>query len=161
MSLWYGWGEPGDALSLPPRVAELLTAFLGVSGNDGVCGEAGKDPDLAAVRLEPTALPAALLTGLADVVGADHVRTDDETRVRHAAGKSTVDLLRLRALDAGDAPDVVVYPDSHDEVLAVLALCGEHGAAVVPFGGGTSVVRGLAPRAAPLRSADALAGGAP
>jgi alkyldihydroxyacetonephosphate synthase len=138
MTLWYGWGEPGDALSLPPRVAELLTAFLGVSG------EAGNDPELAAVRLPPPTLPAAVLAGLAAVVGAGHVHTDDEARVRHAAGKSTVDLLRLRALDAGAAPDAVVYPDSHDEVLAVLALCSEHGVAVVPFGGGTSVVGGLA-----------------
>ncbi|CAM5511520.1 FAD-binding oxidoreductase [Streptomyces hirsutus] len=36
-------------------------------------------------------------------------------------------------------------PASHDQVLAVLRACAEHGLAVVPFGGGTSVVGGLAP----------------
>src|SRR4029453_15335709 len=116
MSLWYGWGEPGDVLSLPPRVAELLSAFLGVSGGGG------EDPNPAGGRLAPPPLPAAVLPGLAAVVGAEHVHTDDETRIRHAAGKSTVDLLRLRGLDATGAPDVVVYPDSHDQVLALLAL---------------------------------------
>jgi alkyldihydroxyacetonephosphate synthase len=161
MSLWYGWGEPGDALTLPPRVAELLTAFLGVSG------DAVKDPDLSGVRVAPSTLPAAVFDGLAAAVGPGHVHTDDETRIRHAAGKSTVDLLRLRALDAAGAPDAVVFPGSHDEVLAVLSLCSEQGVAVVPFGGGTSVVGGLGPGdaaveprspAAPLRSADGLTG---
>ena len=43
------------------------------------------------------------------------------------------------------APDAVVFPSSHDEVLAVLAVCDERRIAVVPFGGGTSVVGGVDP----------------
>jgi alkyldihydroxyacetonephosphate synthase len=39
-----------------------------------------------------------------------------------------------------------VSPGSHEEVLDVLASCSEGRVAVVPFGGGTSVVGGLAPR---------------
>jgi alkyldihydroxyacetonephosphate synthase len=56
-----------------------------------------------------------------------------------------VDLLRLRGGEADAAPDAVVLPGSHDEVLAVLRACTAHRVAVVPFGGGTSVVGGLAP----------------
>ncbi|MGH2849746.1 MAG: FAD-binding oxidoreductase, partial [Solirubrobacteraceae bacterium] len=39
----------------------------------------------------------------------------------------------------------VVYPATHEEVLAVLAACAQERVAVVPFGGGTSIVGGLDP----------------
>lgn len=53
----------------------------------------------------------------------------------------------MRTGDVTDTPAAVVLPDGHDEVLAVLAACAEHRLALVPFGGGTSVVGGLAPDA--------------
>jgi alkyldihydroxyacetonephosphate synthase len=49
--------------------------------------------------------------------------------------------IRLRALEA--APDAVVLPADAEQVQAVLGACAEHGVAVVPFGGGTSVVGGV------------------
>ena len=60
-------------------------------------------------------------------------------------GKSYLDLLAQRAGDCEAAPDAVVAPGGHDEALAVLQACSEAGVAVVPFGGGTSVVGGLEP----------------
>ena len=61
-------------------------------------------------------------------------------------GKSYLDLLAQRAGDCEDAPDAVVAPADHEQALAVLQACADAGVAVVPFGGGTSVVGG--PRAA-------------
>ena len=78
--------------------------------------------------------------------GADHVLVDDATRTLRTRGKSTPDLLRARAGDLSDAPDAVVRPDGHDEVVALLAWATEHRVAVVPFGGGTCVTGGLAAR---------------
>jgi alkyldihydroxyacetonephosphate synthase len=98
------------------------------------------------VRLPEPALSESVLAEFAEAVGGGHVHTDHEARVRHTRGKSTPDLLRIRAGDGADAPDVVLRPGSHDEVLAVLALCRRHRVALVPFGGGTSVVGGLAAR---------------
>ncbi|WP_324278557.1 FAD-binding oxidoreductase [Blastococcus brunescens] len=46
--------------------------------------------------------------------------------------------------DASDAPDAVVLPGTTQETAALLAACSELGVVVVPFGGGTSVVGGLA-----------------
>ncbi|HEX4814418.1 MAG TPA: FAD-binding oxidoreductase, partial [Nonomuraea sp.] len=99
---------------------------------------------LESVRLPPVALSEAALAALAGVVGAGHVLTSHADRVRHTRGKSTPDLLRLRAGDASCAPDAVVLPASHDEVAGLLRLCARERVAVVPFGGGTSVVGGLA-----------------
>ena len=78
-------------------------------------------------------------------MGEEHVRDDRLARVLHAAGKSYPDLVRQRAGDCEQAPDAVVLPASHEEVGLVLAACAEAGVAVVPFGGGTSVVGGVEP----------------
>ena len=81
---------------------------------------------------------------------------DDESRIRHTRGKSTPDLLRLRAGDATAAPDLVLLPGSHEEVLDLLRVCSERRIAVVPFGGGSSVVGGLEPAAGGFEGVVAL-----
>lgn len=139
--LWSGWGDPGEAVELPVAVRELLAGGLGVRSAPGAAG-ALSDFELPAPRLTSHAVDA-----LASIVGADGVLGDDEARIRHTRGKSTPDLLRLRAHDLGGAPDLVLLPRSHDEVLDVLRVCSERRIAAVPFGGGTSVVGGLEPDA--------------
>jgi alkyldihydroxyacetonephosphate synthase len=135
---WWGWGPPDEDRTLPEAVRSLLVDGLGFASRPS------PPPDLADVRLPATTLPAGARAELAAVVGAEHVRTDRESRIRHCGGRSTADLLRLRAGDAGAAPDAVLLPADHAQVAEVLARCAAHRIAVVPFGGGTSVVGGLA-----------------
>ncbi|MGH2856477.1 MAG: FAD-binding oxidoreductase [Solirubrobacteraceae bacterium] len=137
--LWSGWGDPALAASLPDAVRELLRAALGVTG--------GSSPPQspAAVALYPRRLPEDAEAQLEAIVGAPHARSDHESRVRHLGGRSTPDLLALRAGGPLAAPDLVLAPGSHDQVLALLRCCDHHRVAVTPFGGGTSVVGGLAP----------------
>ncbi|MGV9233681.1 FAD-binding oxidoreductase [Streptomyces nigra] len=139
--LWSGWGDPAKAAPLPETVTGLLRDLLGVRPRTA---EPIALADIAVP--EPGLEPAALQDLVAAAGGEEHVRTDAETRVRHTRGKSTPDLLRIRdgEVDA-DLPAAVVLPADHDEVVAVLRVCAGHGLPVVPFGGGTSVVGGLAP----------------
>ncbi|MFE0089094.1 FAD-binding oxidoreductase [Streptomyces sp. NPDC058991] len=140
--LWSGWGDPAKAAPLPDSVIGLLRDLLGVTPRESGPAALGDIP------VPDTALTAAAHEALTAAVGdTAHVRTDAETRIRHTRGKSTPDLLRIRAGEVDDVPAAVVLPASHDEVLAVLRACAGHGLAVVPFGGGTSVVGGLAPEA--------------
>ncbi|MGH3098350.1 MAG: FAD-binding oxidoreductase [Streptosporangiales bacterium] len=99
------------------------------------------------VRVRASALPPGALTRLAAAVGPAHVRTAAADRLAVAGGMSYLDLMRRRADAELPVPDAVVAPGSHEEVLAVLAACAEHDVAVVPYGGGTSVVGGVEPRA--------------
>jgi alkyldihydroxyacetonephosphate synthase len=137
--LWNGWGDPARAAPVPDAVITMLEQGLGIRA------PAAPAVELDQVSVAPARIPGAAREALEAAVGPDQVHDDDETRVRHTRGKSTPDLLRLRAGEAADAPDAVVLPASHDEVLAVLAACAAHRVAVVPFGGGSSVVGGLAP----------------
>jgi alkyldihydroxyacetonephosphate synthase len=136
---WWGWGDPRRRVELPLPALERLRAALAAPVRRA-------DPvRLEAVRLEAPRLAQRVRERMAGLVGSDWVRDDRATRVLHAAGRGYPDLVRLRAGSAGQAPDAVVYPESSDQVRALLDVCGEEGVAVVPFGGGTSVVGGVEP----------------
>ena len=139
-SKWWGWGDPaiepeldGEALAtLRERVGEL-------------------EPSPRASELDGFDLPAAepLPAALVEAVGADAVFASAEDRIRHATGCGYADLARLRGGRLGAAPDAVLLPADADAVRRVLEVCAAEGVAVVPFGGGTSVVGGVEPLRGP------------
>ncbi len=137
---WNGWGWSAHKDTLSAR--EELWAWL--------AGELGMPALLAtpARALEDIALPKSRLDSetrakLVAMLGAENVRDDAYERAFHARGRSYHDVVRLRAGDLTAAPDAVLYPRSTGEVLALLALAAEYEIAIVPFGGGTSVVGGV------------------
>jgi len=135
---WWGWGEDGAAIALPEPAARLLAEELDLSGS-----ERGTRVELADVRVPDPSLPGAARRSLEEAVGEGNVLDGMEERLAHAAGRSYPDLLRLRSGDASGAPDAVVLPQGEKEVAAVLGACTDAGVAVIPFGGGTSVVGGV------------------
>uniref|UniRef100_UPI000A5BDBFA FAD-binding oxidoreductase n=1 Tax=Mycobacterium sp. UM_3 TaxID=1638774 RepID=UPI000A5BDBFA len=136
---WNAWGDPAAAKPLSEGIRSLLKQAVGI--DDAQRAELEADQ----VRLRPSALSDEDREALAGIVGAAHCRTDDRDRLLHAGGKSTIDLLRRKDPGVQDAPDAILLPGDDDEVAAVLRYCSEHRVAVVPFGGGTSVVGGLDP----------------
>ena len=135
---WNAWGDPGAAKPLSDGIRALLKQALGVPTS------AVGAPEIGEVRLRRTALTAADRDALAAVVGVDFVLDDDRARLLHAGGKSTLDLLRRKDTEQ-DAPDAVLVPGDEDQIAELLRQCSERRIAVVPFGGGTSVVGGLDP----------------
>ncbi len=137
---WWGWGEP-------EKLPELDEAAQGVLGER--IGEL--EPWPLARELGEFRLPAAepLPRAVLDAVGEENVYDGAEDRLRHAVGRGYVDLARLRlgALEA--APDAVVVPPDAAALKRLLDACAAAGVAVVPFGGGTSVVGGVEPLRGP------------
>lgn len=131
-----GWGDPARRTGLPPHAGDFLRVELGTTAPTVPGG---------LPTLTPSALPQDAAAALRAAVGPEHVLVDDDARLLRAAGRSYLDLLRLRGSGPIDGPDAVVLPASAPEVAAVLRVCVEAGVAVVPFGGGTSVVGGVAP----------------
>src|SRR5437763_608777 len=91
--LWSGWGDPAEAVQLPPAIHDLLAQGLGVRGPGPAV------PSIGDVELPEPLLGDDAHTALTAIVGREHVRTDAEARVRHTRGQSTPDLLRLRYRD--------------------------------------------------------------
>ncbi len=141
-SKWWGWGEPETLPELDPVARATLRERI---------GELTATP--RAATLEDFSLPPAgeLPRGLIEVLGEEGVFTSLEDRLRHATGRGYVDLARLRHGALDTAPDAVVLPDGTDQLARVLEVCAAEGVAVVPFGGGTSVVGGVAPERGPHR----------
>jgi alkyldihydroxyacetonephosphate synthase len=135
-----GWGDPSRRRGLPPHALAWLDREVGR-------GRPSTPVPLERVAVPPSRLSQGARAALELVVGAEHVHLDHDSRVRRAAGRSYLDLLRLRSGDLPAAPDAVVLPADADQVEAVLRACAGHGVAVVPFGGGTSVVGGVSPLA--------------
>jgi alkyldihydroxyacetonephosphate synthase len=136
---WWGWGDARHPPGLPSHALGFLSDTLGIASRP--CPPVA----LEQVKLEPQSIPSATLEQLRKIIGSEHVREDHTERVTHAAGKGYPDLVRLRAGSPAGAPDVVLYPASREQLQALLAVCADAALAVVPFGGGTSVVGGVEP----------------
>ncbi|HWP33006.1 MAG TPA: FAD-binding protein, partial [Solirubrobacterales bacterium] len=135
-SKWWGWGDPAVRPTLDAEAMATLRERV------GELRPAPRATDLGDFKL-PAAQP--LPQELVDAVGAENVYAGDEDRLRHATGCGYVDLVRLRSGGLDAAPDAVLLPADPPAVQRVVSLCGDLRVAVVPFGGGTSVVGGVEP----------------
>lgn len=144
---WNGWGVPGhdDPLAVnEPAWRWLAEAF-------GMPALLATPPrELSGIVLPPSRLSDKTREKLAALLGSLGVQQDDFARARHAAGRSLIDLLRLRAGDLSTAPDAVLYPRSEADVLKVLKFCAEMDIAVFAFGGGAGTATPLRGRHAAI-----------
>ena len=132
---WWGWGAADRRVELSPGAAGLLDELTGGARHTPA-------PDLEEIQLPPAEpLPAAV----SEAAGDGSVFTEPEDRIRHSTGQSYADLVRRRSGRLEEAPDAVVAPSDADAVRRVLEACAGNGVAVVPYGGGTSVVGGIDP----------------
>jgi alkyldihydroxyacetonephosphate synthase len=133
----WGWGWADEALSHE----QVREAAGGLAQHLGFGDAEPEQPvPLAQIELPPSRLPPAP-AALAEVC-----RDARDERVRHAYGRAYRDVVRAFRGRIDHAPDVVARPREEAEVERVLAWAADVGAAVIPFGGGTSVVGGVEAR---------------
>jgi alkyldihydroxyacetonephosphate synthase len=141
-SKWWGWGDPAVTPEFDDEARARLREWIGEL-----------EPSPRAASLEEVELPdpEPLPPALVEAVGAEAVFTGVEDRIRHATGCGYADLVRLRNGRLEAAPDAVLLPADAHAVRRTLDLCAAEGIAVVPYGGGTSVVGGIEPLRGPHR----------
>lgn len=133
---WWGWGKVDEVAELSPAAEKMLHSreILPPDSSEVPALESVSIPDAAEIPEE-----------VSRIAGAGNVLTGDEDRIRHAAGQSYLDLLQKRSGRISQAPDAVVVIPAAEAIVPLLEACSRLGVAVVPFGGGTSVVGGIAP----------------
>ncbi len=124
MQRWNGWGEESTTMPVPPSGLEILGSLIGE-------GRPVSDFPLEELlnRIPPSRMPHHPL-----------ISTDPKLRLDHAHGQSLPDWIGLRCGILQGFPDGVAMPTRVDEVQELLSFAADHDVAVIPFGGGTSVV---------------------
>ncbi len=144
---WWGWGSPRAGTELPEAAMTMLRE-RGI-----VTGKAEPIPALDQLSIEdPLPLPDAVR----ESVRTGGLFTDSETRIRHSGGQAIRDLLLRRSGRFPALPDAVVAPANPDEIGQAIEACNRENVAVIPFGGGTSVVGGVQPNRGEHRGVIAL-----
>jgi alkyldihydroxyacetonephosphate synthase len=131
----WGWGYEDQA----PSEQELREAAAGIRERFGFGGEPEVPVPLEEVELRRPRLKVP--TGFGDLFSDARYE-----RVSRALGKAYRDVVRGFRGEFENPPDLVAFPRSESEIETVLSWAEAEGAAVIPFGGGTSVVGGVEPR---------------
>jgi alkyldihydroxyacetonephosphate synthase len=131
----WGWGYEDQA----PSSVELEQAAAGIRERLGFGGELEEPVALEDVELRGSRLKVP--ASLGDLFSDEHYE-----RVSHSLGKAYRDVVRGFRGEFENPPDLVAFPRDESEIEVVLAWAEAEGAAVIPFGGGTSVVGGVEAR---------------
>ena len=131
-SLWgWGWADRFPDDDARRGLAQQAAAMLGIPEPALRSLPTLESIRMPAPRVAPPAALAAFVTG------------DRLERAMHAHGKGYRDVARAFAGDFSGAPDAVAFPRDEEDIAAVFAWCERERLAVIPFGGGTSVVGGV------------------
>lgn len=133
---WWGWGD--EAVSFDSNAHPGLWPYAKEQL------EVQADEDTAPVAIEAVQLREAIrhdgfLSELRQGMRADQICDGRRERVIHAYGKGFRDLFRMRRGMAEGAPDLVLYPESEQDVLMTLRAAAHHDVVVIPFGGGSNI----------------------
>ena len=132
----WGWGFEDEQ----PSPADLRAAAEGIAAHLGFGSPEVEQP----VALEEIELPQPRLSPPVELEGICSSSTYE--RCLHSYGRSYSDIVKAFRGRFDHPPDVVAHPSDEAELEAVLDWALNAGAAVVPFGGGTSVVGGVEAR---------------
>jgi len=126
---WWGWGRTESAL--PDSECAELAALL-----PGLPSSPLPVPDIDSLTLAPprVSAPASL---------AHRVSDAPAVRAGHTYGKAYRDVVRALRGDLSAAPDLVAFPRTEAELVDLLDWAGSRNVAVIPYGGGSSVVGGV------------------
>ena len=134
---FWGWGLRGQRARAGRAAAAVRV--LSATGSASGRRRAGRRPTVDEIALRaPRLRPPSRLESLCT--------SEPYERLLHSYGKSFPEAVRIFARDFKNAPDLVAKPRSEDDVSALLDWAAEARAAVIPFGGGSSVVGGVEPR---------------
>ncbi len=130
-SYWtWGWQSDEPTQSQREETAASLSRAYGVQ----LTAPPIATVDEISLRRPRLSIPSAL---------GEFVTSDKTERIVHTYGGHFLELNRALKGDFAAPPDAVAYPSTDAELEQVLSWCDQHQYAVIPYGGGTTVVNGV------------------
>ncbi len=138
---WWGWGDPN--VTFPIHERNKLWPWI--QNKLGASPDELKEEiiELDKIVLNAPKVNAEFLKEILEAIPKESIHDSHYERVLHSYGKSYPDLLRVRKGIIKRAPDLVIYPSSHAEVLSIVKLASKYKVKLIPFGGGTNIVGAL------------------
>ncbi len=132
---YWGWGYEGKQISSPTlsKTIQFLCQSLGV----------GSEKIKRPLALDEIAVRAPRIEVNEQLAGLCSYSKFD--RLSHSYGKSYNDVIRGLYGVFPNPPDYVAFPETEDQLLALMDYADQQRVALVPYGGGTSVVGGVEP----------------
>lgn len=132
---FWGWGYEGEGPGelMVEVFLELLKLRFGLEGYDEVPAPRIEDIELRPPRF---ALPVELAAFCSDA------KLD---RASHSYGKAFRDIVRALRGQYDNPTDYVAYPETEEQILALIRFCEAGNISLIPYGGGSSVVGGVEP----------------
>ncbi|UCE12433.1 MAG: FAD-binding oxidoreductase [Candidatus Heimdallarchaeota archaeon] len=90
-------------------------------------------------------LPSEFKSELIKVLGKDKISEDPWARITNSLGQSYIEMLRSRISDISNTVELVVYPQSHEDVVNVVQLANKFLIPTSTVAGATSVTLGIEP----------------
>lgn len=135
------WGHPDEFKVPKESLYKMMKVFFKMTDDDF---RVAKETGYEKVEFDkPISLTEEQIAHFESIVGKDYVKRDSYTRLSVAYGKTMHDLMRLRKHVVENIPDIVIYPDTAEEIEKIVAYCDEQLIPVYVYGGGSSVTRGV------------------
>ena len=158
---WNGWGSHNMQMKVDDKDKSVVRHVSGraqrhlVPFINGVTGSADPNAPLtpspsisieeAIQKLPQPVLNEAFLSAIQEVLKPSQLKLDGEARVTHIMGKNYRDLWRMRRGMIDRAPDAIILPHCHEDVVKMMELCHQHNVVVIAYGGGTNVTGCIEP----------------
>lgn len=127
---WWGWGWQEEAVG-PAERAELVARLPAHWVSEPLPVPAVAGLGLPEPRVAPPAAVAACCSA------------EPEVRAGHTFGKAYRDVVRALRGELSHPPDLVAFPRAESDVVALLDWASGANVALIPYGGGSSVVGGV------------------
>lgn len=140
----FRWGDPEFVKYPKESLYKLMKEKFNMTDDDfkQYDGDIGWDK----VELSsPPKMEQSHINAFKEIVGDEFVSTSDYDRLAVAYGSTAFDLLRIRQRQFDSLPDLVIYPDTTEQIERIVAYCTENKIPLYVYGGGSSVTRGVEP----------------
>jgi alkyldihydroxyacetonephosphate synthase len=137
---WWGWGNKDKFANLENYlgIKTYLNNKFSIKNLQNK-----KKFSIEDIIIPNSKMPSNIVSKFIKLLGKERVFQCKKERIIHTFGKSYKDSLKIRSNKIDIAPDLVIYPESEEEIKSIFLIAKTYQIAIVPFGGGTSVVGGL------------------